>query len=141
MNSVNCPICLKKIYSETFLPGEQFPCPNCKHELTVETDPENIKVKSSYDLVDHMGWAHGIWKGDRLLVTEDKLLALGHFLISALEMEKWAKESVADLGARATKTQRIRKILADHHFHDEFYALESSLLDIFISLRKEERGA
>ena len=139
MNSVDCPICLKKIYSETFQPGERFSCPNCKHELTVESDPNRIAVKSSYDLVDHMGWAQGVLKGNRLMITEDKLISLGQFVIGALEMEKWSKESLADLGARATKTQRIRTILAEHHFRDEFYALESSLLDIFINLKKEER--
>jgi hypothetical protein len=138
MQTVVCPLCNRNIFSETFKVGERFPCPNCAHDLTVEPYTDTPQVKSTLDMVEKMGWANGIWKDGRLMISEEKLLTLGQFVAGAIGLEEWGKQNLEELEQKSREIARVREVLAKNGVRDEFYAFQASLLDIFLHLKRQE---
>lgn len=136
MKAVECPVCKKRIFSETFFQGEKFPCPHCHQELTVEPYENDPVVKSDFGILE-TEWPREIWKNNRLIMTEERFTALGQFTLAAMETEKWPEETLAQLKKRLANIQKIRQLLQQNDCSDEFFRFTQSLLDIYIQVRKE----
>ena len=139
MKSIVCPICKQKILSESFQPGDNFACPHCRHELTVDEFQEDPIARSSLDFVDKIGWTSGIWKGGLLHLSKEHLQFLGEFMVSVMEMDQWPEDSMAKLEKRLAKAEKVRAYLKAQGMKEEIYSLNKTLLSVFISLREQKK--
>lgn len=135
MKSVQCPICHNQVFSDSFAPGDHFPCPNCEHELEVEVYQDSPTVRLPEDLNVHMNWAKSIWKGGRLLLTPQKLAILGEVVVNAFELEKWSGETPEQLRQRQQRWADAEELLTKNGLKAELIGVGRTLLDIFINLR------
>ncbi|MFZ2958128.1 MAG: hypothetical protein WA705_14670 [Candidatus Ozemobacteraceae bacterium] len=137
MKSVTCPLCNQSLFSERFWPGENFRCPHCEHELTVEKYTDEPKVRSTHDIMDSSSWAETIWRDGRLFLTPAKLSILGETVVAGFNMEVWSKESPEQLDARAKSYAHAHQLLTEAGINDPFFALGRTLLDLFRRLKKK----
>lgn len=138
MQSVQCPVCHNQVFSNSFPPGQRFPCPHCEYELEIGNYDETPVVRLSEDLDSQMNWARGIWKGGRLLMTSQKLAILGEMVVSALEMEAWAGETIEQLRERDRRLAEAQELLISNSHKPDLVEAGRLLLDIFINLRTAE---
>ncbi|HOT28584.1 MAG TPA: hypothetical protein PLU72_10365 [Candidatus Ozemobacteraceae bacterium] len=138
MQSVQCPLCHNQMFSETFRPGERFPCPHCEHDLIVEPYEDNPTVRLPEEISLHMNWAKGIWKDGRLFMTPQKLAVLGEMVVNALQLDKWSSETPEQLAERQTKWRESEELLVKQGYRPDMIAFGRTLLDIFINLRSSE---
>ena len=141
MKSVQCPLCHNRVYSETFRGGEKFPCPHCEQEIEIISDENEPVAKSQQDFAEHMNWAKGIWKDNRLFLTPQKLAILGELVIHSLEMDQWSKEDEASLRLRRQKLKQAQDLLCENGLNAELVVLGRTMLDIFINLKDEQRSS
>ena len=57
MKTVQCPVCHNHVFSDSFAPGEHFPCPHCEYELEVEIYEDSPTVRLPEALDMRMNWA------------------------------------------------------------------------------------
>ncbi len=138
MKSVQCPVCHNQMYSDSFEPGEHFPCPQCEYELEVDVYDEIPKVRLPEALDVRMNWAKVIWKGGRLLLTQQKLAILGEMVVKAFELEKWPGETFEQLQLRQKKWADAEELLINSGNKGDIVEFGRTLLDIFINLRAAE---
>ncbi|MBF0546079.1 MAG: hypothetical protein HQM08_16665 [Candidatus Riflebacteria bacterium] len=140
MKTVICPICQNSLYSECFLIGETFSCPHCENELIVEDETDVPKIRAAFNLFEGFGWAHGIWRNGRLILTPAKLKIFGEIFVKILEMEKWSKETPDELSKRKEKLEIARNLLKENAIDDSFFMLARSLLDFFDQGNSEKKS-
>ncbi|HEY9069399.1 MAG TPA: hypothetical protein VIV61_04025 [Candidatus Ozemobacteraceae bacterium] len=141
MQSVQCPLCHNQMFSETFRPGERFPCPHCEHELLVEPYEDTPTVRLPEEISLHMNWAKGIWKDGRLFMTQQKLAVLGEMVVNALQLDRWSGETPEQLSDRLKQAKEAEELLLKNGYRPDMIAFGRTLLDIFINLRGTENGA
>jgi hypothetical protein len=140
LKTVACPICERRIYSESFIHGERFPCPHCQQEMTVTVEKDVPVVHSTHDLVSAGGWAGGIWREGRLRVSSEKLATLGEFVVGTLGIDGWSTLTADQIADRQARFQKAHRILKEAGIDDEFYLFGRTLLDLFVEARRTERG-
>ena len=141
MQSVQCPLCHNQMFSETFRPGERFPCPHCEHELLVEPYEDTPTVRLPEEISLHMNWAKGIWKDGRLFMTQQKLAVLGEMVVNALQLDRWSGERPEQLAERLKQAKEAEELLLKNGYRPDMIAFGRTLLDIFINLRGAENGS
>ncbi|HOY66535.1 MAG TPA: hypothetical protein PLP29_06575 [Candidatus Ozemobacteraceae bacterium] len=141
MQSVQCPLCHNQMFSETFRPGERFPCPHCEHELLVEPYEDTPTVRLPEEISLHMNWAKGIWKDGRLFMTQQKLAVLGEMVVNALQLDRWSGERPEQLAERLKQAKEAEELLLKNGYRPDMIAFGRTLLDIFINLRGSENGS
>jgi len=141
MQSVQCPLCHNQMFSETFRPGERFPCPHCEHDLIVEPYEDSPTVKLPEEIGIHMNWAKGIWKDGRLFMTPQKLAVLGEMVVDALQLDRWSGETLEQLAERQKQWKDAEELLSKNGCKPDMIAFGRTLLDIFINLRNSENGS
>jgi len=129
------------MFSETFRPGEQFPCPHCEHDLIVEPYEDTPTVKLPEEIGIHMNWAKSIWKDGRLFLTPQKLAVLGEMVVNALQLDRWSGETLEQLAERQKQWKSAEELLTKSGFKPDMIAFGRTLLDIFINLRSSENGS
>jgi hypothetical protein len=140
MKSVQCPVCHQAIYSETFSPGESFPCPHCEFQLIVETYDQNPRVHTPEDLFQSLNWAQGIWKNGRLFLTPQKLAVLGEMFVRAIGLTDWSKMTPDQLRQRLAESEQAQKILKEKNLDQPVLQIERMLLDLFLNIKLKEVG-
>ena len=140
MICVNCPVCGQKQFSDCFPPGERFPCPHCRHEVIVVYEGENLTLKPAQNILEKMEWAHTLWAKGNLSMSPEKLQNLGEFLVKATEMERWPSQTTEELQKRLFEISSLRRLLAEKGLRDQYYAFYQSLLEIYLSFRRENPG-
>jgi len=129
------------MFSETFRPGERFPCPHCEHELLVEPYEDTPTVRLPEEISLHMNWAKGIWKDGRLFMTQQKLAVLGEMVVNALQLDRWSGERPEQLAERLKQAKEAEELLLKNGYRPDMIAFGRTLLDIFINLRGSENGS
>lgn len=140
MKTVQCPLCLANIHSETFRSGESFACPNCEQQITISPYENNPVASASEDIAERMNWAKSIWKDGRLVLTREKLSILGESMADTIEMPRWAGETLDQLIERRKSLVSFQKICTESGFKPDLAATGVLLLDIYINLRQEQES-